>query len=192
MTDPALATADELLGRRQDVLAAIETLLPAGIDADKARHHGDLHLGQILMVKDDAFIIDFEGEPQRSQDERLRKASPVRDVAGMIRSLDYAAVATLHRVAKGSPEEGARLEAFLDVWRREATTSLLAGVREGAAAGQARLWPQDSEIASRLLRFFLVEKATYEIGYELANRPDWIAVPTAGVLRTLFPGEHGQ
>jgi maltose alpha-D-glucosyltransferase/alpha-amylase len=189
-SDEALTGLEELLSQRQAVLDHIGHLLPAEVDADKIRHHGDLHLGQVLIVKDDAFIIDFEGEPNRSGEDRRSKAPSARDVAGMIRSLDYAAKAALQRIVKATPEECTRLAAFLDHWRRRATVALLAGVRE--TAGQYdRLWPKDVATADKLLRFFVAEKAIYEIGYELANRPDWLAVPVAGALRAIF-GETGE
>ena len=178
------ALIQELLGKRELAMERIRSLLPTEIDVDKIRHHGDLHLGQVLIVKDDAFIIDFEGEPHRTGSERLRKAPSARDVAGIIRSLDYAATAALLRIPKVSSEEMAKLDAFLDQWRTSAARAFYAGVRD--VLGPGRLWPADEEIARRLLRFFVVEKAFYEIGYELANRPDWIAVPVTGAARVLF------
>jgi maltose alpha-D-glucosyltransferase / alpha-amylase len=180
----ASGPVDELVAKRGLAMERIRSFLPAEINADKIRHHGDLHLGQILIVKDDAFIIDFEGEPHRTGSERLRKAPSARDVAGVIRSLDYAATAALLRIPKAPPEELAKLDAFLDAWRAKAAGAFYAGVRE--TVGQRRLWPPDDETACRLLQFFVVEKAIYEIGYELANRPDWIAVPVTGACRVLF------
>jgi maltose alpha-D-glucosyltransferase/alpha-amylase len=180
---------DDLAGRRDLALARIRGLLPAEVDADKIRHHGDLHLGQILIVKDDAFIVDFEGEPNRSEAERRRKAPAARDVAGMIRSFDYAAMSALRRLINVPPEEGEKLRATLDDWKQRSSRAFYEGVRE--AAGHARLWPQDAEAAQRLLRFFTAEKAIYEIGYELANRPEWLSVPLAGASRAIF-GREGE
>ena len=184
LDDKAFGQVGELLIKRDMALERIRSLLPTEIDALNIRHHGDLHLGQVLIVKDDAFIIDFEGEPHRSGAERLRKAPSARDVAGIIRSLDYAATAALLRIVKPSPEELTKLDAFLAAWRRKAAIAFYAGIRE--TVGPGSLWPQDDEVARRLLRFFVVEKAIYEIGYELANRPDWIAVPVAGACRVLL------
>ncbi len=184
LDERAFGAVGELLIKRDLALERINALLPNEIDAAKIRHHGDLHLGQILIVKDDAFIIDFEGEPQRSGSERQRKAPSARDVAGVIRSLDYAATAALLRIVKPAPEELAKLDSFLDQWRTKASLAFYAGVR--ATIGTGGLWPQDDATARRLLQFFVVEKAIYEIGYELANRPDWIAVPVAGACRVLF------
>jgi maltose alpha-D-glucosyltransferase / alpha-amylase len=175
--------ADGLIERRETVLKQIKKLLPASLDADKIRHHGDFHLGQTLIVKDDAFIIDFEGEPHRSESERQSKAPAARDAAGLIRSLDYAATSALHAVVNLSPEEGARMSQALEQWRVQSETAFLAGIRE--VTGPSRLWPQDSDAAQRLLRFFVAEKAIYEIEYELANRPEWVAVPLSGVARAI-------
>jgi maltose alpha-D-glucosyltransferase/alpha-amylase len=188
LDDKQSAAVNGLLSQRDLAMERIRTLLPDDIAADKIRHHGDLHLGQILIVKDDAYIIDFEGEPHRTGAERLRKAPSARDVAGVIRSLDYAATAALHRLPKAPAEQLLKLDEFLNAWRTESSRAFYAGVRE--AVGSGRLWPQDEEIARRLLRFFLVEKAIYEIGYELANRPDWIAVPVLGACRVLFPANE--
>jgi maltose alpha-D-glucosyltransferase/alpha-amylase len=179
--------ADLLLSRRAQAIAHIRGLLPDAVDADKVRLHGDFHLGQILLVKDDVHIIDFEGEPRRSSEERHRKAPAARDAAGFIRSLDYAATTALNRMLEAAAEDPVRLMYALDAWRAASTQTFLASLR--ATAGDTRLWPKDDETADRLLRFFIVEKAVYELGYEFANRPDWVRVPLAGLWRTLFPAE---
>jgi len=188
------AKAQELAGRllaeRRNVLREIRRLLPARVDADRIRLHGDLHLGQVLAVKDDVVIIDFEGEPQRGEEERQMKSASARDAAGLIRSLDYAATAALNSTLKTSPEEEAKLSRALAEWRAQAEAAFLGGLRE--TTRESRLWPADDETAQRLLRFFVVEKAIYEIGYELANRPDWVSVPLAGALRTIFGEQKGS
>jgi maltose alpha-D-glucosyltransferase/alpha-amylase len=175
--------ADKLLANRDRTLAEIESLLPRELDAVKIRHHGDFHLGQMLIVKDDVAIIDFEGEPQRSVEERRRKASAARDIAGFMRSIDYSATAALDRMGQVPPEEVARLRPALDNWRDTATDAFLAAYRE--TVGDHRLLPTKAANADRLLRFFLLEKALYEIEYELANRPAWLHVPLTGALRVL-------
>ena len=180
---------DDLTERRDLAMARIRGLLPAEIEADKIRHHGDLHLGQILIVKDDIFIVDFEGEPNRGEAERRRKAPAARDVAGMIRSFDYAAVSALRRLVNVSPEEQEKLRATLEDWKQRSSAAFYEGARDVVSG--ARLWPRDAEAAQRLLRFFTVEKAIYEIGYELANRPDWLAVPLSGASRAIF-GREGE
>jgi len=181
----SLPWSEALLSNRARTIERIRALLPPAIAADKIRHHGDLHLGQILIVKDDAYIIDFEGEPEAGPAARRRKAPGARDVAGVIRSLDYAATSALSRAVLNSPEEAARLMVALDAWRLQAATAFVASVRETCA--ESRLWPREPRVAERLLRFFIIEKAIYEIGYELANRPDWIHVPLAGLCRALIP-----
>jgi maltose alpha-D-glucosyltransferase / alpha-amylase len=179
--------AATFLARRDAALARIGELLPSHVDAVKTRHHGDFHLGQILIVKDDVVVIDFEGEPRRSIAERRRKAPAARDVAGLIRSIDYATTAALGRAIPTSAEETARLAHALDEWRSRSCETFLAAYRETLA--DTRLWPQQSGAAERLLEFFIMEKLIYEIGYELAHRPDWLQVPLAGALRVLFPNE---
>jgi len=175
---------EALLAKRGFALERIRSLLPAEIAADNIRHHGDLHLGQILVVKDDAYIIDFEGEPGRSNAERRRKGPAARDVASFIRSLDYAATTALERMVKAPKEETIRLTRALDEWRVQSTDAFLASIRE--TVGHTRLWPPQPELADRLLRFFIIEKAVYEIGYEFANRPGWVHVSLGGLYRTLF------
>jgi maltose alpha-D-glucosyltransferase/alpha-amylase len=105
----------------------------------------------------------------------------------MIRSFDYAAVAALDRTVQTSTEDQPRLLKAVEDWREQCTQAYLAAYREAAA--DERLWPSDEESAQRLLDVFIVEKAIYEIGYELANRPNWLHVPLAGVARLLFPRE---
>ncbi|NLS70724.1 maltose alpha-D-glucosyltransferase [Bradyrhizobium brasilense] len=180
--------ADQLQAQHDTLPERLKALLPRETDGFNIRHHGDLHLGQLLVVKDDVFIIDFDGGPGRTIAERRRKAPPARDVAGLIRSIDYAATAALERTLKVSPDESGRLSLALAEWRDQAADTLLAAYRE-TVAGQ-RLWPADAKTADRLLNFFLLEKAFYEIEYELANRPDWLRVPLTGLLRILAQQPH--
>ena len=147
------------------------------------RHHGDFHLGQILIVRDDVFIIDFEGEPRRSLSERRMKAPAARDVAGLIRSIDYSVTSAHQRALKVAPDEDGRLGDALSAWREDATRTFLTAYRE--AMSDSRLWPQDGDGADQTLQFFLLEKAFYEIDYELAHRPDWLRVALGGALRVL-------
>ena len=190
MSPPNQELTDRLLADRGRVMAEIEGLLPSRLDSVKIRHHGDFHLGQILIVRDDVAIIDFEGEPQRSVEERRRKAPAVRDVAGLIRSIDYSATAAIDRMGHVPPEELARLNPALDNWRDVAADAFLGAYRE--AVGERRLLPSAAADADRLLRFFLLEKALYEIEYELANRPSWLHVPLAGMLRILQRPDSGS
>jgi len=174
---------DQLLARRVGLEDRLGVLLPQGIDGSNIRHHGDFHLGQMLIVKDDIFIIDFEGEPRRPLAERRRKAPAARDVAGLIRSIDYSATAALERALKIAPEEKGKLAAALSGWRDRSTAAFLAGYHE--AMTNQRLWPADPQAAEQMLNFFLLEKAFYEIEYELAHRTDWLRVPLTGILRIL-------
>jgi maltose alpha-D-glucosyltransferase / alpha-amylase len=154
--------------------------LPDDTDGLNIRLHGDFHLGQMLIVKDDIFIIDFEGEPRRSIAERRRKAPAARDVAGLIRSIDYSATAALERALRVSHDEQGKLATALAGWRDRATEAFLIAYRETASQ---QVWPSNS--AEQMLDFFLVEKAFYEIEYELSHRPDWLRVPLTGILRIL-------
>ena len=177
------ALIDQLLAQRDSLRARLHALLPETVDGLKIRLHGDFHLGQMLIVKDDIFIIDFEGEPRRPLAERRRKAPAARDVAGLVRSIDYSATAALERALKVAPDETGKLAAALDAWRDRATEAFLGAYRETMT--DARLWPANSGTAEAMLNFFLLEKAFYEIGYELAYRPEWLRVPLAGTLRIL-------
>ncbi|MFL6840093.1 MAG: maltose alpha-D-glucosyltransferase [Bradyrhizobium sp.] len=175
--------ADQLLAQQAALPDRLKALLPRDVDGLNIRHHGDFHLGQMLIVKEDIFIIDFEGEPRRTIAERRRKAPAARDVAGLIRSIDYSVTAALDRALKVAPDEQGKLGLALADWRDRATATFLAAYRETMA--NQRLWPADQEAAERMLNFFLLEKAFYEIDYELAHRPDWLRVPLTGMLRIL-------
>src|SRR5260221_1379623 len=174
---------DQALAQRAALRAHLSALLPEDIDGLNIRHHGDFHLGQILIVKDDIFIIDFEGEPRRTLDERRQKAPAARDVAGLIRSIDYSATAALERALKVAPDEQGKLGAALAEWRDRAAATFLAAYRETMT--NTPLWPADPQAADKMLQFFLLQKALYEIEYELAYRPDWLRVPLSGMLRLL-------
>jgi maltose alpha-D-glucosyltransferase/alpha-amylase len=178
------AVVAELVERRDTVLDTIRHFLPPDIRAAKSRHHGDFHLGQMLFAKDDVYIIDFEGEPQRSLQERRRKAPPARDVAGLIRSVDYSTTGAFDRAVQTWTDERGRLAEALNLWRDTSVQAFLAAYRE--ALTTVHLWPAEQAEADRLLDFFLLEKAFYEIGYELANRPNWLHIPLAGTRRILF------
>ena len=161
----------------------LRALLPHDIDCLNIRHHGNLHLGQLLIVKDDIFIVDFEGAPSRSIAERRRKAPAARDVAGLIRSIDCSTTATLERGLKATPGEHDKLAAALEGWRDRATEALLSAYSE-TIDGHG-LWPSRADTAEKLLNFFLVEKAFHEIEHGLTRRPDWLRVPLTGMLRLL-------
>jgi maltose alpha-D-glucosyltransferase/alpha-amylase len=181
LPDPAGELADRLLDNRDRLFDAIRALTPTEIDAVKTRYHGDYHLGQVIAVQNDFFIIDFEGEPMRPVAERRRKSSPLRDVAGMIRSFDYAAAAAVRQLAETQHTAAPRLAELAEGWRRRAVDGLRAAYRKTMRGCPS--YPAGKLQARALLDFFTLEKAMYEVNYELANRPGWVAIPLIGVLR---------
>ncbi|HLH97082.1 MAG TPA: maltose alpha-D-glucosyltransferase [Xanthobacteraceae bacterium] len=161
----------------------MRALLPENLEVMKIRHHGDFHLGQMLIVKDDVVILDFEGEPRRSLAERRQRMPAARDLAGLLRSIDYSATAALERALKTAPDENGKIARALDNWREHSLAAVLASYREFMF--DQRLWPTEPAAAEGLIDFFLLEKACYELEYELAHRPDWLRVPLAGMRRIL-------
>jgi maltose alpha-D-glucosyltransferase / alpha-amylase len=175
---PALASARLLLGERQRLLARIEACtLPAGA-ALKTRCHGDYHLGQVLVSNNDFIIIDFEGEPARPLAQRRAKHSPLRDVAGMLRSFDYARWSAVLR-DNYSDSDRDRIAPLAHDWAREARASFLRAYDETARG--SGLYASFAEVQG-LIGLFELEKALYELRYEAGNRPAWINVPLQGVL----------
>jgi trehalose synthase-fused probable maltokinase len=162
---------EPIAGRGEEVREQLRLRSRLGPVGLVIRHHGDYHLGQVLWTGDDWIVIDFEGEPARSLPERRRKRSPLRDVAGMLRSFAYVASATAIERG-GEPPPG---------WEDEARRLFMEGYLEAA---DARLLPH-SEGLDRLLAIFELEKAVYELRYELDNRPGWAPIPVAGILRLL-------
>ena len=155
----------------------------------KTRFHGDLHLGQVLVAESDFYIIDFEGEPARPFAQRRAKHSPLRDVAGMLRSLNYAAWSALFDAGAGEPEKIKALEKPAADWEHEASRAFMQGYKrtiEGCSS-----CPADAETFARLLDLFILEKALYEVRYELANRPSWLRIPVEGIM-TLLVRRSGQ
>jgi maltose alpha-D-glucosyltransferase/alpha-amylase len=177
-------SAQRLLDNRDAILRYINGIKGSSIDGLKIRHHGDFHLGQVLIAKDDAYILDFEGEPRRSLDERRSKAPPARDVAGLLRSIDYAANTALDRAGDISADEYVNLAAGIHGWATRMEAAYWESYREALGEG-ARLWPSDAAQTQYLLDVFLLEKALYEIEYELANRPAWSHIPIEASLRIL-------
>jgi maltose alpha-D-glucosyltransferase/alpha-amylase len=172
-----------LLGNRAACLARIDALTKDGIAAAKTRVHGDYHLGQVLVVQNDFFILDFEGEPARPLAERRAKSSPLKDVAGMLRSFDYAAFAAATSFAELDPSTAEAVRGLAETWRAATAGAFLDAYRE--TIRDCPSYPQDPAEASRLLDLFLLEKALYEICYEAANRPNWVRIPLKGVTSLL-------
>jgi maltose alpha-D-glucosyltransferase/alpha-amylase len=159
----------ELMGR-------LRSLLQRPITATRIRTHGDYHLGQVLWTGGDFMIIDFEGEPARPLAERRLKRWPLRDVAGMLRSFDYAVHTAIRPRHKGDPVLG-------KTWLRQVTAAYLAAYFE--SAGAATFLPIDDAGRQVLLDAFLFEKAFYEVKYELNNRPSWVGIPLKGILNLM-------
>ncbi len=186
--------ARRVLELRPGILDRFRALLHGKLEGRRIRCHGDYHLGQVLFTGKDFQIIDFEGEPDRPLSERRLKRSPLRDVAGMLRSFDYAS-RTVHR---SLPELGlttdTRAEPAVACWRRLWTewvsVEFLAGYL-GVVEG-TRLLPEDPAGRRLLLDLFLLEKALYELGYELNNRPAWERLPLEGILSLMEAGEEGS
>jgi maltose alpha-D-glucosyltransferase/alpha-amylase len=180
--------ADSLIRRKDDLLERFRGVLGLRDPGLKFRIHGDYHLGQVLYTGRDFIIIDFEGEPARPLSERRKKYSPLRDVAGMLRSFHYAAYAGLHRqqdlgMARGAKrEEGVELAEF---WCRWVSAAFLQAYLDAGADGG--FLPSAADLDT-FLEIFLLEKAVYELGYELNNRPDWVAIPLRGLDRVLEGG----
>ncbi|MGC1887928.1 MAG: maltose alpha-D-glucosyltransferase [Stellaceae bacterium] len=178
---------DRLIAERSSLLHCIRTLVPDGVEAEKTRYHGDFHLGQVLAVKNDFFIIDFEGEPARPLADRRRKSSPLRDVAGMIRSFDYASFTAVRQLAEARPAAEPIMLQLAEAWRQRAVDGFRAAYRKAMRGCPA--YPTSKSQARRMLAFFTLEKAIYEISYELANRPAWVDIPLRGVLGVLAKTE---
>jgi maltose alpha-D-glucosyltransferase/alpha-amylase len=174
---------DRLLAQRDALHDRLSALLPADIGGLNIRLHGDFRLEQMVIVKDDIFIIGFEGDPAFPLAERWRKAPAARDIAAMIRSIDYSVAAALDRALKVAPDEQGKLGTALSQWRDRATAALLTSYRETMT--NARLWPADLHATKAMVNFFSLEKAVREIEYELAHRPDWLRLPLVGLLRLL-------
>jgi maltose alpha-D-glucosyltransferase/alpha-amylase len=184
LSDAVRELVEDLLGRWADLEAAIGRLVPKDLVIHKSRFHGDLHLGQVVVVREDFLILDFEGEPARSIEERRTKHSPMRDVAGMIRSLNYAGWAALREHSRTAPPPEPVI-GNVQHWEALALESFLAAYREGAAG--CPTIPADDEEFGQLLALFSLEKALYEICYEASNRPDWLQIPMKGVLELIGP-----
>jgi maltose alpha-D-glucosyltransferase/alpha-amylase len=178
--------ADELLAREEEIQQRIRRILEGRISGLRIRTHGDFHLGQVLHTGNDFVIIDFEGEPSRPLSERRIKRSALRDVAGMLRSFHYAPYAALFGQSQHSvirAEDMPAVESGARFWYRWVSAAFLRAYLQ--ESGNARHLPQTSEELRLLLGAHLLEKAFYEIIYEMNNRPDWIRIPIRGVLELL-------
>jgi maltose alpha-D-glucosyltransferase/alpha-amylase len=164
-------TLEPQITKRFSALAVVST------SAKRIRYHGDYHLGQLLYTGSDFMLIDFEGEPARPLSERRQKAMALRDVAGMLRSFQYAAYSGTISTDPHSAEKLAACSAF---WHREASKIFLDAYL--AEAGAKRFLPSTPEQRTFFLEMFLLQKALYEVQYELNNRPTWVGIPLRGIL----------
>ncbi len=174
--------AEEVLAAEEKILAREQRILEQRSAATKIRIHGDYHLGQALYTGKDFVILDFEGEPARALSERKLKRSALRDVAGMMRSFQYAAYSALWQPAM-RPEDIPFLERWADTWYREMSSVFLQSYL--AATADASFIPKNEAEFQVLLEAYLLDKAVYEIGYELNNRPDWVVIPIRGIKHIL-------
>ena len=173
------AQAQDVLGHAEALRAAARGLARQGAGSLRTRVHGDFHLGQVLVVQGDAYIIDFEGEPARTMEQRRAKSCPMRDVAGLLRSFDYAAAAAAPGRVATSEQAAERRQGILQEFRAKAGAAFLEAYRAVLETAEPRWVPPEAEAA--LLDLFLLEKAAYEIMYEAANRPTWIGIPLGGL-----------
>jgi maltose alpha-D-glucosyltransferase/alpha-amylase len=178
--------ARKVLGLEDEVRRRFRSLLERKITAMRTRLHGDYHLGQVLYTGKDFVIIDFEGEPARPLSERRIKRSPLRDVAGMLRSFHYAALTALYGQVSGGvvrPEDVNVLGGWARCWHHWVSAAFLKTYLQ--VAGGAPSLPKTRDELAILLNAYQLEKAVYELGYELNNRPDWVRLPLQGILELL-------
>jgi maltose alpha-D-glucosyltransferase / alpha-amylase len=186
LPEPVASEARFVLEHEGEVRSRFGLLRSTRIDTVRIRHHGDFHLGQVLYTGQDFIIIDFEGEPARPLSERRLKRSPVRDVAGMVRSFQYAAYASLFGQVAGltpRPEAAELVSAWAELWTAWVSATFVKGYL--ARAGDAAFVPKTPESRRILLDAFLLEKVIYEIAYELNNRPEWVRIPLHGITKLL-------
>ncbi|HZO16899.1 MAG TPA: maltose alpha-D-glucosyltransferase [Polyangiaceae bacterium] len=177
--------AKRVVDHRSELDTMLRRVVGPKMDALRIRVHGDYHLGQVLYTGKDFIIIDFEGEPTRSLGERRVKRSPLRDVAGMLRSFDYVATAALLGTSL-RPEDVKALTPWAHAWTKWTSVRFLRSYLD--VIGQTGLLPHDEDAAT-LLEFYLIEKCIYELAYELNNRPDWVKIPLRGLDQLLTKEE---
>jgi maltose alpha-D-glucosyltransferase/alpha-amylase len=180
LSDPLRAVADRILASERELLAHQARLLETPLKASRILIHGDYHLGQVLNTGKDFVIIDFEGEPRRSVGERGLKRPALQDVAGMVRSFDYAAHVALGRE---QAEDQPKLESWAEAWSRSMAELFVAAYREKTRGGV--FVPESLREFDLLLDTLVLDKAFYELDYELAYRPDFVGLPLRAIDRFL-------
>jgi len=184
--EPVRVNADKLLKLKNVILARFRQLLDINSTAMRIRCHGDFHLGQVLFTGKDFVIIDFEGEPARPLGERRIKRSPLRDVAGMLRSFNYAVMVKLKSEMARAKDPG-QLRPWASFWNRWVSVAYLRGYLDATA--EAPFLPKMRDELAFLLDIHLLEKATYELGYELNNRPGFVDIPIMGLFDILHSSD---
>jgi maltose alpha-D-glucosyltransferase / alpha-amylase len=190
--EPARTEARSLVDHQDQIFAKLKDFTKQKVTVLRTRHHGDFHLGQVLYTGKDFVIIDFEGEPLRPLAERRRKRAAIRDVAGMLRSFDYAIESSLlEEAARGVVAEPslAALTQWSHVWQAWVSAAFLDSYLK--AAGSAPIVPATKQELQMLLDLFTLEKAMYELTYELSHRPTWLRIPLRGITRILSPRQKG-
>src|SRR5690606_34513383 len=182
--------AEDVLGMKEEILSILKRIYSHKIDVTKIRVHGDYHLGQTLYAGNDFFILDFEGEPARSYSERRLKYSPLRDVAGMIRSFHYAAYGSLLLDNQIRPEDADKLMPHIEEWYHYMSGFFMRAYL--AHAQGTSFIPKENGDLAILLQTFILQKAIYELNYELNNRPDWVLVPLRGIKSIVAKHELAQ
>lgn len=181
--------AEEMLSRQPEILNRLKDIYKHKIDVVKIRIHGDYHLGQVLFTGKDFVITDFEGEPARSYTERRLKRSPLRDVAGMIRSFHYAAYASLFLDNQIRKEDYPKLIPIMEAWYQHVSHVFLEAYKEHVRG--TNFIPENDEDFDILMNTFLLDKAIYELNYELNNRPDWVLIPLTGI-KAIMDAKQGK
>ena len=177
--------ASEVLDAQPRLLEMIATRTSTGDGFLKIRVHGDYHLGQLLWKENDFYVLDFEGEPGRSVEDRRSKQSPLKDVAGMLRSFDYAADNALHKAGLVHPDVLERMDPWTRIWRAWMSAEFLKSYRAVAAT----LLPKDPAAFGALLDLLRLDKALFELRYEMDYRPEWVRLPLQGLLHLIRSGD---
>ncbi|GGB87250.1 maltose alpha-D-glucosyltransferase [Dyadobacter sediminis] len=179
--------ADEIMQMKEEILAELKKVYSHKIDTSKIRIHGDYHLGQVLFTGKDFVILDFEGEPARSYSERRLKRSALRDVAGMLRSFHYAAYGSLYLDNQVRTEDIEKLIPYVEQWYHYMSGIFMKSYLE--TVKDSPIIPQKKEDLAILLQTFLLQKAIYELNYEVNNRPTWVMVPLRGIKSIMKKAE---
>ncbi len=185
LNDATRPLADAVLAERERFLARFDEIRGIQSAGLRTRVHGDYHLGQVLRTEEDFVVLDFEGEPARPLAERRAKQSPLKDVAGILRSYSYAAHAALFAFTVHSPDDYAPLEPWAEAWEHWASDAFLEEYRatlDGAMVTGGPVLPAGADFRT-LLCAFVLDKAFYELAYELNSRPDWVRIPLTGIMR---------